>query len=140
MSTKTILFDSNIYIDLFRGELDIDRYKATVEDAAIYYSIVVLHEVLRGSKDQQEVQAIYSWLDEFHDAMVVPTSLHWLQAANLIRLLVKGSAKNKRTLNLLQNDLLIAFAAAQTGATLVTKNRKDFELIAKLLHIRCEYW
>jgi len=65
-----------------------------------------------------------------------PTATDWWQAGQLIRAIgdARGWDPSKR--RDFQNDALIALTARRHGATVVTANPRDFELLAEELHFR----
>jgi predicted nucleic acid-binding protein len=60
-----------------------------------------------------------------------PTRQQWWEAGRLVREIAdtQGWDKNKR--RAFQNDTLIALTARTNGATVVTADREDFELLAE---------
>jgi len=64
-----------------------------------------------------------------------PLDIDWWEAGNLIRKIgdKQGWETNKR--RDFQNDALIALTARRHGATVVTANHSDFDLLARELRV-----
>ena len=138
--TNYVIFDTNIYIDLFRSPHDIDRFATYESRYVTRYSSVVLHELMRGTENHAQKTIIYELVEKISHAIINPQLSHWIDSGKLLGLLLLERKLTKQKVSLLQNDILIGCCAASIGATLITKNRKDFQSIAKLLQIKCEFW
>lgn len=124
------ILDTTVYIDHWERGLYEERLAALRKAYVIRHSAVVLSELRRGARTraaQRLVEALYRlaavrWEPKVED---------WWEAGRLIRTIgdAQGWDTNKR--RDFQNDALIALTARRHGATLVTANRSDFELLSK---------
>jgi predicted nucleic acid-binding protein len=99
-----------------------------------YLAYPVMHEMWMGIKDRKDLRRLTAWRDRFIrlDRFVIPT----IASLNLI-----GETywilKSKGTLDPTHpkhySDIVIATLAHQIGATVITQNRRDFELIQTVI-------
>jgi len=128
------ILDTNVYIDHWeRGQ-----YQQTLENLRrayiIRHSAVVLSELRRGAWDR-EAQRLVAALFELATIRWEPSVADWWEAGRLVR-----SIGDKRDWDInkrrdFQNDALIALTARRHGATVVTANYADFELLRSELRI-----
>jgi len=128
------ILDTNVYIDHWeRGQ-----YQHTLENLRrayiIRHSAVVLSELRRGARDR-EAQRLVAALFELATVRWEPSVADWWEAGRLVR-----SIGDKRDWDInkrrdFQNDALIALTARRHGATVVTANYADFELLRSELRI-----
>jgi predicted nucleic acid-binding protein len=128
------ILDTNVYIDHWeRGQ-----YQQTLENLRrayiIRHSAVVLSELRRGARDR-EAQRPVAALFELATVRWEPSVADWWEAGRLVR-----SIGDKRDWDInkrrdFQNDALIALTARRHGATVVTANYADFELLRSELRI-----
>ena len=128
------ILDTNVYIDHWeRGQ-----YQHTLENLRrayiIRHSAVVLSELRRGARDR-EAQRLVAALFELATVRWEPSVADWWEAGRLAR-----SVGDKRDWDInkrrdFQNDALIALTARRHGATVVTANYADFELLRSELRI-----
>jgi predicted nucleic acid-binding protein len=128
------ILDTNVYIDHWeRGQ-----YQQTLENLRrayiIRHSAVVLSELRRGARDR-EAQRLVAALFELATVRWEPSVADWWEAGWLVR-----SIGDKRDWDInkrrdFQNDALIALTARRHGATVVTANYADFELLRSELRI-----
>ncbi len=129
------ILDSNVYIghwekQLYQAELEVIRQIYVVRHAS-----VVLSELRRGARTrpaQRLVEALY----RLAAVQWEPSPDDWWEAGWLVRTIgdAQGWEKGKR--RDFQNDALIALTARRHGATIVTANRADFELLAREIKVR----
>jgi len=128
------ILDTNVYIDHWeRGQ-----YQQTLENLGrayiIRHSAVVLSELRRGARDR-EAQRLVAALFELATVRWEPSVADWWEAGRLAR-----SVGDKRDWDInkrrdFQNDALSALTARRHGATVVTANYADFELLRSELRI-----
>ena len=111
-----------------RGQF-LDELETVRRTFIVRHSAVVLSELRRGARSreaQQRVAGIFR-LASIHWA---PAADDWWKAGHLIRKI--GDARHWDTGKRrdFQNDALIALTARRHGATVVTADRTDFELLA----------
>lgn len=124
------ILDTTVYIDHWERGLYEERLAALRKAYVIRHSAVVLSELRRGARTRA-AQRLVEGLYRFAAVRWEPTVEDWWEAGRLIRTIgdAQGWDTNKR--RDFQNDALIALTARRHGATLVTANRSDFELLSK---------
>ena len=129
------ILDAGIYI----GHWQSGQYDALLSDVrsglVIRHSAVVLSELRRGARStaaRQRIEALYRL------ARIVwePKSADWWEAGKLVQMV--GDAENWENSRRreFQNDALIGLTALRHGATVVTANRSDFELLAREIGVK----
>jgi predicted nucleic acid-binding protein len=100
----------------------------------VRHSSLVLSELRRGARTA-EARRHVSALHRIAAVQWAPTAEDWWRAGELVRTIGDAHdweiAKRRES----QNDALIALTARHHGATVVTRNRGDFELLARKLHL-----
>ncbi len=129
------ILDSDIYIGHWERGL-YEQGLAQVRNAFIVrHSAVVLSELRRGARTSK-VQRLVDSLHALARVRWEPNAQDWWEAGKLVRQI--GDAEqweiNKR--REFQNDALIALTAGRHGATVVTANARDFNLLSRELRIR----
>jgi hypothetical protein len=116
------LIDSNVLIDVSRGyRAAIDYVDGLTESWAI--SQVTALELIVGARDRREVATIDGFLSPY---LVVPLSESiGTRAYELLKTYAKSHGLHVF-------DSLIAATAMESGITLVTLNRKHYQMIAGL--------
>ena len=128
------ILDTSIYIDHWERGL----YQETLENLRrayiIRHSAVVLSELRRGARGRDAERRIAD-LYELATIRWEPSVADWWEAGRLVRNIgdSEGWDINKR--RDFQNDALIALTARSHGATVVTANSSDFELLRSELRI-----
>jgi predicted nucleic acid-binding protein len=128
------ILDTNVYI----GHWERGLYEAILESVRrsyiIRHSAVVLSELRRGTRTG-EAERLVTSLFQLAPARWEPSAVDWWEAGRLVRKIgdLEGWDKNKR--RDFQNDALIALTARRHGATVVTADLSDFELLARDLRI-----
>lgn len=124
------ILDTSVYIGHWERGL-YDERLATIRKAyVIRHSVVVLSELRRGARTR-EAQRLVEGLYRLAAVRWEPTVEDWWEVGRIIRTVgdAHGWDTNKR--RDFQNDALIALTARRHGATVVTANRLDFELLSK---------
>lgn len=136
------VWDTNVYVPGVRAP-DPSSAFWTDHDAAaadLRLSAVVLTELLAGARDAREIGTIERLLlAPFRAAgrLLVPGVATWQIAARAERALrVGGAYAGSLAQASFFRDLLIAVSCRQVGATLVTANARDFEIIRTVLAFR----
>jgi predicted nucleic acid-binding protein len=124
------IIDSNVYIDHWeRG-----AHQRAMDDVRkafiIRHSAIVLSELRRGARTREAGRRVDE-LFRFARVQWEPTAADWWQAGGLIQVIgdARGWDRGKR--RDFQNDALIGLTALRHGATVVTANHADFELLAR---------
>ncbi|MFB6299925.1 MAG: type II toxin-antitoxin system VapC family toxin [Halobacteriales archaeon] len=123
------LLDTTFLIHYWGGEDVVNEYLSTHEDTAEFMTTainlkeIVVGRQLQGAFDRTEILSTFEWVD------IVPfdTETAFL-AGQLESSLQQNPAINQDRINSAMGDLLIAAAARQYNAPVVTRNQTDFAL------------
>ena len=128
------VIDTSVYIGHWERGLYADTLDEVRKGFVVRHSAVVLSELRRGARTPQAAKTV----DRLHHlarGIWEPTATDWWEAGRIIQ--TEGDARdwdrNKR--RDFQNDALIALTARGHGATIVTANRDDFEILARRLGV-----
>lgn len=132
---EKVVFDTCIYIDLFnRGKYKIEfsGFKKIM-----YISHPVLHELWIGAKTEKEVNHLLNLSHTFIKLkrLIKPHPKTQLKIGIICQKLYSSGLLDPRNPKI-YNDICIALLARQIGATLVTKNMKDFKIIRKVIDFK----
>ena len=129
------ILDTSIYIDHWERGLYQESLESLRRAYIIRHSAVVLSELRRGARGR-EAERLVADLYDLATLRWEPSVADWWEAGRLVRNI--GDKKNwdinKR--RDFQNDALIALTARRHGATVVTANSSDFELLRSELQFR----
>jgi predicted nucleic acid-binding protein len=136
MRNRILLFDTSIFVDQLRT----DRHRERIASVSgrIRYSSVVLAELLRGAKkrsDRDFVEALSK-----RSLLLTPSEKSWLESGHLLSRMSVEHGFLPGKLRDLHFDVLIALTASTHGATVVTSNRADFEMIRRYKRFALEFW
>ncbi len=122
------IIDTDVYIEHWEHGL----FQKTLEDLRrgyiVRHSAVVLSELRRGARTR-EAQRLVAELYELATLRWEPSATDWWEAGRLVRIIGDQQDWNINKRREFQNDALIALTARHYGATIVTANRSDFELL-----------
>jgi predicted nucleic acid-binding protein len=128
------ILDTSVYI----GHWERGLYEETLAEVrqafVIRHSAVVLFELRRGSRTR-EAERTVSRLHELSPGLWEPTPKDWWEAGQIIRSVGDAHDWDRSKRWDFQNDALIALTARGHGATVVTANRGDFEILGKRLGV-----
>jgi predicted nucleic acid-binding protein len=129
---RKIIIDTGVYIDLFNRGLHRDIINPFLH--VTYLAYPVLHELWMGLKDRQETRLLTAWRDRFIQLqrLIIPT-VGTLVLIGEACLQLKAAGKLDPTHPKHYNDVTISAAARQIGATVITKNTKDFQIIQSVV-------
>ena len=136
------VIDTNFYIRAFREAAFGEWFRSWHREALarLAMSAVVLHELLVGALDDQRrhmVESVYAGAFRRRDRLILPSERTWSRAAESHRAIRgMGGFDHKLKLRSFANDLLIAHTCREVGATLVTANSEDFDLIRRVTGVR----
>lgn len=128
------ILDTNVYIGHWEG----GRYDETLAEVRrafiVRQSAIVLSELRRGARTRAAKTLVENLLKH---ATVVwsPQTSDWWETGRLIREVGDAHSWDRSKRRDFQNDALIALTARRHGATVVTANRADFQLLSKELGI-----
>jgi len=131
-----VIFDSSIFIDDLRTGCHA-RHFASLDDL-VRTSSVVLAELWRGATTQAEQLFLRELERRF--PVFAPTEKNWLESGQILLKMQRDHGFEGRKLRDLHFDVLIALTARTNGATLITANRDDFELIRRYRSFKLEVW
>lgn len=129
---RKVIFDTNILIDWINaGQFDELIFES---GTAKYLSSVVLMELMAGASDSEDQKLIRKLHNTHRKAgrMVTPTESNYAEAGNILLELQKSRGYDLKKAYNLANDVLIALTARSIGATILTRNGKDFQAIREI--------
>jgi predicted nucleic acid-binding protein len=126
------IFDTGVYIDHWERGLHAEALQTFTRQFVVRHSAVVLSELRRGARTAGARRLVDS-LRRVAAEVWEPTADDWWAAGEIIRTI--GDAQGWETAKRrgFQNDALIALTARRHGASVVTTNTKDFELLERVL-------
>ncbi len=138
----TFLLDTNVYIDAFNDPdlgAGLQRFHRD-RLGRILLSQVVAFELLVGARGAKEVAGVRKALVEpftRRRRLHVPAASTWELAAEIERRLRReGGFAASLARRSFGHDLLLAASARELGATLITSNRRDFEVLARVIDLK----
>ena len=136
MGNRILLFDTSVLIDQLRT----DRHRERIASVSgrIRHSSVVLAELLRGAKKQAERDFVETLGKQ--TPLLTPSEKNWLESGRLLTRMSVEKGFPPEKLRDLHFDVLIALTASTHGATVVTSNRGDFEVIRRYKRFALEIW
>jgi predicted nucleic acid-binding protein len=136
---RKYVLDTNLYVQAFRneeraGELR-DYYAAFTPST--YLSSVVLHELLVGANTEAKHRAIMETLGlplRRAGRVITPSHGAWQSSAEALARMARKEKRDLRTVpKSLVNDYLLAASCRESGATLVSENVADFEVVKRYI-------
>ena len=126
------LIDTSVYIGHWERGLYDDVLETVRKGFIVRHSAVVISELRRGARTR-EAERTVARLQRLAREVWAPTAKDWWKAAQLIRSIGDAHDWDRSKRRDFQNDALIALSAKGHGATVITANREDFELLAARL-------
>jgi predicted nucleic acid-binding protein len=124
------ILDTDVYI----GNWERGDFEEALEDVrrtfVVRHSAVVLSELRRGARTRS-AERLVATLFRLARVSWEPTAREWWEAGRLIRRIGDAQGWDTRKRRDFQNDALIALTARRHGATVVTGNRIDFQLLSR---------
>jgi len=136
MANRVIVFDTSIFIDHLRTNKHADAIQNL--SGLIRNSSVVLSELARGATHESESDFV-SILAKNHP-ILTPTERNWLESGSLLYRMHEDKGFSPGKLRDLHFDVLIALSARNHGATVITSDKADFELIRHYKEFQLEIW
>jgi predicted nucleic acid-binding protein len=136
MANRVIIFDTSIFIDHLRTNKYADHFQNLSD--LIRNSSVVLSELARGATNESELDFV-STLTKNHP-ILTPTERNWLESGSILHRMNEDKRLSPEKLRDLHFDVLIALTARNYGATVITSNKADFELIGRYKEFHLEIW
>jgi predicted nucleic acid-binding protein len=133
---EIVLFDTSVLVDNQRTGCHSQRIAEY--PGRIRNSSVVLAELWRGATVAAEKRFVEAL--QTSRPVLTPTEKDWLESGKILQALRSGNGFAPGKLRDLHFDVLIALTARNHGATLITSNRADFEIICKYRAFKLEVW
>ena len=132
---EKVVFDTSVYIGVFNNGLFQDEINGF--NKIMYLVHPVLHELWMGAKGRKEVNHLIHFGANFIKSgrLVVPVASTQILIGKVCQKL-RFSGKLDPSFPRIYNDVSIALLARQIGATIVTRNISDFEMIHKVVDFR----
>jgi predicted nucleic acid-binding protein len=128
------VIDAGVYI----GHWEQRRYGALLAEVRrrfiVRQSVVVLSELRRGARTRAS-RDLVEHLARSAPTWWTPTDEDWWQAGQLIQTLGDSRDWDTAKRRDFQNDALIALTARRYGATVVTTNTADFDLLSRAIGV-----
>jgi predicted nucleic acid-binding protein len=128
------ILDTTVYVGFWQRSLYAAEIDAVHTAFVVRHSAVVLSELRRGARTAAAERMVVE-LRRRSPEVWVPTESDWWEAGRLSRALGDARDWDRTKRHEFQNDALIALSARNHGATVVTANRRDFELLGKALRL-----
>jgi predicted nucleic acid-binding protein len=129
------VIDTSVYVNHWEGVLDEQALTWIRAKFVVRQSSVVLSELRRGARTPQARQLVEE-LRRLTKIYWTPITADWWTAGVIIQRIGDAQGWDRRKRQEFQNDALIALSARRYGATIITANQNDFELLAKELRLR----
>ena len=129
------ILDTSVYVGHWERGLYAETLAALRRGLIVRHSAVVLSELRRGARTRQ-ARLLVEALFRLARIQWEPTAGDWWEAGRLIQKIGDAQGWDRSKRRDFQNDALIALTARRHGATVVTANRRDFELLSRELRVR----
>lgn len=126
-----LILDTAIYIDYFNASKYQEWVSIQNYPDRIYLSAIVLMELFAGAPSSRDIELLGKFQRPFtkRNMIVVPHKRDYIRAGKILATLQREKGYELKKAYWLTNDVLIAMSTRRVGATLVTKNRTDYEAI-----------
>jgi predicted nucleic acid-binding protein len=135
-TAKRLVFDTTVYIAAIRGGVFGPAFRMLQEKLPrTFLSSVVSAELLAGATTPAARRTVMDFVRRAHTVrrVVTPDAATWERTGELLSAIRQGNSDLRSRVETLWNDGLIAVSARQVGATVVTHNARDFELLRRYL-------
>jgi predicted nucleic acid-binding protein len=135
-TAKRLVFDTGVYIAAIQGGFFSPAFRTLQEKLPrTYLASVVSAELLAGATNQAARKTVLDFIRRAHRVrrVVTPDAGAWERAGEILSEIRRKEPHLRSKIPTLWNDLLIALCARQVGATAVTQNARDFELLRRYL-------
>jgi len=133
---RRLVIDTKVYIDW----LDKGWHEDVLfpRDSVKYLSAVVLMELRAGATTRADRRVVRRLQTAFARAgrILAPSREVFAQAGDALRRLQVEAGYDLRRSHSIVNDVLIAMSARSIGATVVTRNERDYRAIARIRPFR----
>ena len=135
-TVEPAVLDTSIYIENFRT----GRFTQRITESPFLFRglSVVIHELLRGARRPTEREFALDLAATLR--LYTPTERIWLDSAEVVARLAAAKGSDRRKIQELSFDALIALTARSIGATVITTNRQDFSDLQQYRRFRLLCW
>lgn len=132
-SILKVIVDTSIYIPYLNHCIS---HPALESPSVVYMSAVVLLELYAGAHDKHTTKILdkLTYCFKKTGRLIAPIPEDWRKAGIIIAKLASKHGFDRKFLQKLQNDVLIAISAYKTGAFVATNNKKDFLRIKEFVN------
>lgn len=116
------LIDTDVMVDVSRRNTAAATYVDSLDDVTI--SIITAHELIVGARDQRDAGGI--------DSLIKTFPVHAELGAQITSFAYELLKRYAKSDGLRTFDALIAATAIREGFTVVSRNRKHFQMISEL--------
>jgi predicted nucleic acid-binding protein len=139
MPSKTVelaVIDTSVYIENFRT----GRFTQRIAESPFLFRgvSVVIHELLRGVRRPEEREFALDLAANLR--LYTPTERIWLDSGDIVTRIAVAKGYERRKIQELSFDVLIALTARVIGATVITLNGQDFVDIQQCRRFRLISW
>ena len=138
---RWVVFDTNAYVAALREGVNGPAFARLRERAPrTFLASVVSAELRAGATDRTGRLAVHELVDQFdrRGRVVTPDARSWNLAGDVLGDLRRCEPGLRDKIASLWNDALIALSARQIGASIVTDNMSDFELLRRSVRFDLE--
>jgi predicted nucleic acid-binding protein len=130
-----LILDANIYVEACRSDEARSRFWAAFVPLlpVTYLAAIVAYELRVNALDCATRRVIDEMIGPMHRTgrLVTPSFADWVEASDIVSAIGEKNRAWRFKLPALLNDVLIALCARRIGATVVTRNARDFRLIRR---------
>ena len=138
---RWVVFDTSVYVAALREGVDGAAFARIRERAPrTFLASVVSAEPRAGATDQTGRLVVREQVHQFNrlGRVVTPDARSWNLAGDVLGDIRRREPGLRAKIASLWNDALIAFSARQIGASIVTDNVRDFELLRRSVRFDLE--
>lgn len=138
---RWVVFDTNVYVAALREGIHGPAFARIRERAPrTFLASVVSAELRAGATDQTGRLAVLELVDQFDrlGRVVTLDARSWNLAGDVMGEMRRREPGLRARIASLWNDALIALSARQIGASIVTDNVRDFELLRRAVRFDLE--
>ena len=128
------VIDTSVYIGHWERGLYADILARVQRAFLIRHSAVVLSELRRGARTRDAAKTV-ARLHDLAPETWEPSAQDWWEAGRIVLTVGDAHDWDRSKRRDFQNDALIALTARAHGATVVTANREDFEILGRNLGV-----
>lgn len=139
MPSRTVelaVIDTSVYIENFRA----GRFTQRIAESSFLFRgvSVVIHELLRSARRPEEREFALDLAANLR--LYTPTERIWLDSGDIVTRIAVTKGYERRKIQELSFDVLIALTARAIGATVITLNGQDFMDIQQYRRFRLISW